>query len=673
MRYSPTGTHIVMERGQNVADGPRRIEVCEAATGVVVATFGAGYNPRWLDATNLVAESPDGLVEIAFDSGFAINYIPANRGQLDANDGVWAVSDLSRTVVDRDPLPIADAREPRISAAGELALRHPNTGVLRIHRGQELGICEDSRWSSETLVWWLGGRVWGRIVPDQPTVELTVPGRACSHPCPFWDGSRLWVGLVLDDGDLWVAMWPDLVQRNGLGYRIGRSDGSGFDWDFRKDAAGSFLHVCYFDPLGKPVYATIDSPAESMLRPPAPEPPPVPPDISWTPDPTRTVDMLEYVKAAATAYVVLANGHGELWMHKSQERPDWGENWDHDRDYIGFREDRSTGTRMVSEVRPKAHSHTNTRRNRLSPEEIVARNAAGENLGDYRTLPLAGYTWRGNRVWMPRHVTGRTTIDFRTDYVWWDLPEFGGVWEVWTGMRVASTIETGYARFNGHEVFARQVYFKNNGDYEANWWGPHGWIGFSAFHVDGSEELAARRIAPPEQRASPLNAPFVPARFTPTYPIYTAPTPQPPAPPKEPDVLPTVNQIPRDQIVRAAEAIDDYLVGNPRLGLPDGLMPDGVTASLPMAVLLDAVCAYLIGEWCPEVCRLGPFPGDAAGWTQRREAGLHHTFRTIERERGEQPPVQPPVQPPGTQPPVTGTLRGPIAVSGRDLSVPDTE
>jgi hypothetical protein len=154
-----------------------------------------------------------------------------------------------------------------------------------------------------------------------------------------------------------------------------------------------------------------------------------------------------------------------------------------------------------------------------------------------------------------------------------------------------------------------------------------------------------------------------PRRPQPFGAIYTAPVPQPPDPPKEPDVNPTVNQIPRDQIVMAARAIDEYLLANPRLGLPEGLLPDvmeGMTVDIGQA--LDAVCAYLIGEWCPEVCRLGPFPGDAAGWTQRREAGLHHTFRVIERERGEQPG-------PG-QPPVTGTLRGPISVSGRDFEVP---
>ena len=147
-----------------------------------------------------------------------------------------------------------------------------------------------------------------------------------------------------------------------------------------------------------------------------------------------------------------------------------------------------------------------------------------------------------------------------------------------------------------------------------------------------------------------------PARPKPWGAIYTPPAPEPE---KEPDVNPTVNQIPRDQIVMAAEAIDQYLIANPRLGMPEGLLP-AAAGAVPLAFALDAVCAYVIGEWCPKVCALGPFPGDAAGWTQRREAGLHHVFHVIERERGEQPP---PVPPP------SGTLRGPISVSGRDFIV----
>lgn len=121
---------------------------------------------------------------------------------------------------------------------------------------------------------------------------------------------------------------------------------------------------------------------------------------------------------------------------------------------------------------------------------------------------------------------------------------------------------------------------------------------------------------------------------------------------------PTVDQIPRDQTVMAAEAIDEYLVANPRLGLPLGLWPDAFD-SRSMAEQIDVVNAYVIGTWCPYVCSLGPFPGDAAGWQTRRELGLQHTFHVIEAERGEKP-----------APPEPGALKGPIGVDGHTFTVP---
>lgn len=265
-----------------------------------------------------------------------------------------------------------------------------------------------------------------------------------------------------------------------------------------------------------------------------PPPPPVPPDVPWRAEPNRTVDMLTFVRAAATQVRERPDGTGDLWLHKSTERDNWGENWDWDRDYIGFVEDRSTGTRMVSQERPKRDNHTNTRRNRMSPEDIVRFNAEGHNFGDYRTLPLAGYTWRGNRVWMPRHVTGTKEVAFKTDYVWWDLPEFGGIWEVWKDLPVTARVETGYARFNGHDVFARSLYGKARGG-EWNYWGPHGWIAFRSYDEYGREEAGTASTKPAGAGPSPLTAPFVEARFVPTQPIYRAAV-APPPPPVHPPV-----------------------------------------------------------------------------------------------------------------------------------------
>jgi hypothetical protein len=444
-----------------------------------------------------------------------------------------------------------------------------------------------------------------------------------------------------------------------VGYPLGRSDGSGFDIDCAPGAQPHEIRVCYFDPFGKPVHVMVDTRQPPVSLVPEPEPEPLP-DIPWTPDHTRTVDMLDYVTAATSARIDRGDGTGELWLHKSQERPNWGENWDYDRDYIGFVEDRSTGTRMVSMERPKTHSHTNTTRNRLSPEEILERNARGENLGDYRTLPLAGYTWRGNRVWMPRHVTGARTLDFRTDYVWWDEPQYGGVWEIWKGMRVASTIQTGYARFNGHDVYARQVYFKNNGDYEANYWGPHGWIAFTAYHVDGSEELAARRVAPPEQRASSLTAPFVAARFVPTYPIWTEPTPPPDL---EPDDMPLPND---EQMVNAMRRIhvEGYMGELRRAGgifdTPGGgsvISNDSRTYSDGSVVEIDD---FSLSVWTGRYVRyFSQQTDDHHERAIRAVLNDLHNSDEARQKRGEQPPVQPP--------PVTGQINGRLRVEAGRL------
>jgi len=164
-------------------------------------------------------------------------------------------------------------------------------------------------------------------------------------------------------------------------------------------------------------------------------------------------------------------------------------------------------------------------------------------------------------------------------------------------------------------------------------------------------ELDAKTI---DTRDAPVSlAPTTP----PDPPDPPDPEPLPPDP-ETPDMNPTVDMIPRDQTVRAGDSIDQYLRANPRLGLPAGLWPEP-WESADSAARLDVVSAYLIGEWCPEVCRLGPFPGDAAGWDTRRDLGLQHTFNVIESERGEKPPA-----------PEPGEVQGPIGVDGRHFTVP---
>jgi hypothetical protein len=139
------------------------------------------------------------------------------------------------------------------------------------------------------------------------------------------------------------------------------------------------------------------------------------------------------------------------------------------------------------------------------------------------------------------------------------------------------------------------------------------------------------------------------------------PDPGPEPLPPEPEMpQPTVDQIPRDQTVMAGDAIDEYLVGNPRLGLPAGIWPADFYAA-DNALRLDVISAYLIGTWCPEVCRLwGTDPGQ--DWETRRRLALDHTFHVIESERGEQPAPPEPVAP--------GTIAGPLGVDGRHFTVP---
>jgi hypothetical protein len=341
--------------------------------------------------------------------------------------------------------------------------------------------------------------------------------------------------------------------------------------------------------------------------------PVIPPDIAWTTDLTKHIpDVLAYLEPAATARKDHGNGEFTLWLKKSDERHDWGEWWHGDKDYVGLLEDRSTAYRMVNiggTLKP------------LPPEEIVVRNMKGENLGDPLTLPLASYTWTPGSLWMPRHFTGKWEGEIRTNYVWWR-------WETWKNLRVRITAEAGYGRFDGHEVFLKQTYRKPDG-WECNYFGPEGWRKFEAFDEEGT--LGAVSITPNGHQAG--KGPFVEPRFPRTLPIYQSVTQEPkPNPVTE---KPTLRGIPRDQFVRAAESIDDYLKANPRLGAADGILPEHGT----LADKLDRVAAYLLSEWASFVQDAGPYPGDTPGWEARRNFGLSETFKVIERERG--PKVEP--------------------------------
>lgn len=497
MRYSPNGQHIVMERGQHPSDGPRRLEVCEAATGAVVATFPAGFNPRWLNNGIIFAESPSGRRTQEVVADWLVQYEPSNRGQLDARGGYYAVSDLREAWLAEYGgalSDIANAREPRLGPALALAVRHPATGHLRYTTGNgkdiDLGPCEDSRWSSETLVWWLGGRVWGRIVPTDATVELTVPGRSCAKPVPLWTGSRLFVGLVLDDGELWVAEWGDLVARNGLGWEVGRSDGSGFDWDMRERDPG-WLRISYFDPLGQPVAVdvSVTAPRESMLRQPEPEPIP---DQPFVVDPTGVVeDVAAWIFSPDQGPDVHLSPDGRIRMFvKSDERsgdgpdPEISEHWDLDDRYIGHLEDSSTGRRILDGKEVIAEDIV-----RLFPNDH-ARVWAG--------LKLNRNTFKdGARLWMPRRCVSGTRIRYVTDITWTVPPRETPHTRVWRSIPVEIRVDVGYGVIHGKEVRVRAAYVPD-GNAEVNYYsepkGFNAWVAgpFATFDAEWMNERAGR-------------------------------------------------------------------------------------------------------------------------------------------------------------------------------------
>jgi hypothetical protein len=630
VRFSPgSGQHIVMERGQHHSDGARRIEVCEAATGAVLATFPAGFNPRWLDGDVVIAESPDGSARAELRGDFTVDYIPANRGQLDACNGVMAVSDLVGTTIDgadRFQHYRVDAREPRLSASGALAARRSD-GTLRIEFGRDLGPCEDSRWSSETLVWWLGGRVWGRTTPDQATVELTVPGRACALPCPLWAASwgTLLVGLVVDDGELWVSEWADMVAKNGTGWHVGTSAGSGFAWDMRVD--GDTLHVAYLDPLGKPVYVAveIDAPEQSMLK---PEPPaPDPERWSFVPDGTLVTGAIELLIGTNPSR------QGDIiCLHKNTFPECEWRRIVHDpmRDILLHWADAS---RVPGD--PGWW---------IEPAPMWAQDvfASGDSLKTENAQIIDLRPGVPPNRWRQTNTLygvkgGGICVQFD--------PRFPGQYTDMSKQGTDQWAPAGYEKqWTLRDGSSRWMYVVT----------PLTAKGVVPWGNDSMDIVIQEVESGPQPARDPL--PFVPC----PRPLSVPPQPEPPKEPEPMPEKPSVRSIPRDQIVAAADAIDTYLMGNPRLGLPDGLLPRE-TNRATMAQVLDATCAYLIGEWVGFVVDAGPLPGDAEGWKQRREAGLHHTFHVIERERGE-------TQPPVSQP--SGPFRGPIGVSGDEFQVP---
>ena len=447
MRFDATGDRVAYTLGYGEPPASRRLRVVVAShAGTPLAELPAGHDPHWTGLAALVARHPAGGEDRDTVAGFTLRRLGANDGDLSAAGAFVAYAPTRASgvhVIGADGLHVGlwpHTFEPAISAGGSLAVRDAASGILRlvrvpgcvdvVAREPILGPGTRARWAGQAVAWDTlpYGRVFGRVTPGAPTVELTIPGRACSRPVLVWAAGRLYVGLVADAGTLVLAAWSALEARDGRGWRIGASDNSAFAWDLIADAAGRGVRVAYLTPGGTLATARVDTDAalEALEA-----PPPIPPTRPPTPPPPT----------------------------------------------------------------------------------------------------------------------------------------------------------------------------------------PH----------------------PP-------------------------PDPDPPDPrPADPeDPMPSARSIPRDQTVAAAIAIDQYLVGNPRLGLPDGLLPSDA-GTVPLDLALDATCAYLIGEWIGFVLEQGAqLPGDGPGWEDLRRRGLEHTFRKIEAERGG-----------GGAAVTAGPVRGPLGVVGRDFTVPD--
>jgi hypothetical protein len=304
MRFNAAATALAYTNGYG--GGALSIGVIDAVTGLPLAVLPGGHDPRWLGPTSLLARALDGRPTEAEAGGYRCQYVGANDGDLDANNGYAAYAeDRANGVTAYAPLVpprvYHGTFEPALSAGGTIALRDLASGNIRLERlagcidpqaiDPNIGPATRARWSGGTIAWDTlpFGRILGRSTPDQPTIDLSVPGHSCVMPVPLWTGSRLYVGFVVDDGLLAVALWDSLVRQDGAAWLIATSGGSAFDWDLAAIAGDpGRLRVAYLSPAGALVLTTVDvaAPPASLL-PEAPEPPidPEPPEPPIDPEP----------------------------------------------------------------------------------------------------------------------------------------------------------------------------------------------------------------------------------------------------------------------------------------------------------------------------------------------------------------------------------------------------
>jgi hypothetical protein len=318
VRFAPDGHALAYTLGYG--GGGLSIQVVAVgAPAATLAVLPAGHDPRWLTPRHLVARSPDGQPSSTTVAGYVCEYVGANDDDLDAAGGRLAyAADRAAGVTVVQPggavQTFPSTFEPGLSPGGTLAVRDLSTGTIRLERlvgcldvaarDPLIGPATRPRWSSQSLVWDSVpfGRVGGRTSPDQPSVDLTVPERATTHPVVLWTGARLFVGVVLDDGELVVADWGSLVGRERRGWLVAGSGGSAFDWDLAVAPwAASIVLVAYLTPLGTLAVAQVDTTAalDDLTRPVTPVPPepetpgpePPEPEPGPGPDPPPETDM----------------------------------------------------------------------------------------------------------------------------------------------------------------------------------------------------------------------------------------------------------------------------------------------------------------------------------------------------------------------------------------------
>lgn len=654
MRYSPDLRFLVYTAGLGDVPAAPRVVVRDANGAETMVMEGA-RSPEWLLANTLQAVGPDsvGNVLVRAEAPRWLSQLTAFAGgnQHTAAAGKWATCLPERRRIIRSwrPEPLSGV-EPRLSPDGRwlaylkpdypsagvsmVAIEDVATGVLRdVWMGAPLNL--RFGFASTTLVWESNGGIFGIAdVANEsaPVVELGVPGWRCSKPLGLWDGTRIWVAMVLDEGPrgrMVMSDWGRLSDRASdvwQGYIIGSSSGSAFDWDLAGD--GVLFHVAFLNPQGICVEASGSShePMVDLLPPEPPDPPQPLPDVPFTADPNGRVtveQMRAFLRAAATACVE-RDGGTIWWLRKSTEREDWGEWWFERDGYLGLLEDRSTGLRDCPDGK------------RRSPEECVRDGY------DYTTIPLASYSWRGFRgyPWARMEFTGEwDSGPLEVDYVWSNG-------DVWPGLFVQIVMDAGYGVCGGYPVFTQQSYLKSMG-FEDNYWGESGW----RRHFDSHSQLDSinRDPAPAFPRG-----PFVEPRVKPPYPpIYLAEPEAPQEPIMQPVSPSTFLAIPEHLRLGALQRFRDEACWD-RDKLP--CAPDQVTGG--------AAALYFWPAYLGTIATLhqnghAPVNGD---WTDASVRGWEAARDAYWRAQGN------PHDPnwPGAPPPV-GEFSGPIQVQNRDF------